>query len=172
MAQLSVIVDPKDIRDIDAAIEELIAIKNRLAANEAFQEVTGMQYSGVQDISTWGVLPTVSADPVQEALDDLWPRLGLRLRKLMKAAAAHTEPYTTADLATALDTDLPTAKSWRANLGRSLNAVGRNHPDAPAFFEQHPQPGGGWHYSVHPAYRDLVRDRDLHEPFADGTIPQ
>src|SRR4051794_15879920 len=97
MAQLPVIVNPRDERDIDAAIEELIAIKNRLLSHQAIQDVTGMQYVGVQDIS--GLATPAHGNPSGDALDDLWPRLGLRLRKLMKAAAARDEPYTTADLA-------------------------------------------------------------------------
>jgi len=171
MSQLSVIVDPLDTADIDAAIDQLIAIKNRLLGHAALKEATGMEYYGVNDLS--GRYAAVDArSTAQAALDDLWPRLGVKLQKLMKAAATLPQPYTTADLAQALGTDTATAKSWRANLGRSLNAVMKNHPDARPFFEQHAQPGGGWHYSLSPDYRPLIKSRDLRESADDRSAPR
>jgi hypothetical protein len=125
-----------------------------------------MQHVGVVDLAA----TTKTAE--EAALDDLWPRVGQNLRKLLKAAAAFTEPYSTQQLADALGSDVATTKSWRANLGRSLNAVYKSVPSAPKFFEEHPQPGGGWLYSIHPVYRQPIAARDLAEPYADGTVPE
>ncbi len=172
MTQLSIIINPKDVRDIDAGIEELIAIKNRLLSHAAMQEALGLEYAGVVDISSGGLVPGYDGTMIESALDDLWPRLGQSLRNLMRAAAGFDQPYTTQDLAKALGSDIRTAKSWRANLGRSLNAVYKNHPHVPRFFEDHPQPGGGGRYSIHPRYRDLIEARDLNEPVSNGTLPQ
>jgi hypothetical protein len=167
---VSVSVDPRNPAEFDAAISELHALKNRWLGIHAVEETTGMESLGTPDLTKVHDAPV--HDAATQALDDLWPRLGRRLRQLMKAAAAFSAPYTTADLAAALNTDPKTAKSWRANLGRSLNAVAKNVPSAPRFFEEHPQPGGGWHYSIHPAYREAIAERDLLEPNTDGTVPK
>ena len=159
-------VDVRDIADIDAGIDQLLALRDRLIGSE-----NGRGAASALSVSPPSTRHEAanSGNAAEEAMDDLWPRLGRRIRELVRAAASFEQPYATRELAERLAKDLATTRSWRMNLGRSLNAVARNHPDAPPFFQDHAQPGGGWRHSVHPAYRGLVARRDVAEPGPDGT---
>lgn len=168
MFLVSVTADPHRIEDLDAAIAELTAIKNRTANIEAVERSIDKEQVGVADAAS---SPTPSASDAERALDDLWPRINVNLRKLMKAAAAFDQPYDTRLLADALGWTVPATRASRGTLGRSMNAVYSNVPAAPRFFEKHEEPGGKRLASIHPAYRDGIAAQDLLAPYASGTVP-
>jgi hypothetical protein len=157
---LSISIDPSRPEELDAAAELVALLRRQMSSNAAenVAEHMGWKYLGRVDLPP--DYPASADDRiVKRAVDDLWPRLGDTLRDLLIAAATFERPYTTQELAETLGTDTATAKSWRANLGRSLNAVAKNFPAAPPFFDEHANPEGGWKYALNPLYVPLIREK-------------
>jgi hypothetical protein len=140
--------DVTDVSEFDAAIAVLVAARERASATARAAPA--------------GPGPTT----LDAAVGNLWPRLGGRMRRLMYAAAK-LDDWTIIDLSAELSETPGTVRSRRANLVRSLNAVARAYPDAPAFIEKLPSGRS----RMHADYRPLVAGRDYNEPLADGSLP-
>jgi hypothetical protein len=107
------------------------------------------------------------SDPAQQAVDDLWNRVGPDGRNLVITAAAIDGRFTLTDVAKVLDEDVSTIVSRFANLGRSLKRIKEQVPAAPDFFVEAQKTAEGWTFLMPQSIRDAVTQK-AHEE-TDGS---
>ena len=98
-------------------------------------------------------------DPAQQAVDDLWNRVGGAGRELVTTAAAIDGRFTLTDVAEMLNEDLSKIVSRFANLGRSLKRTKESVPGSPDFFVDWEKTAAGWTFSMQPQIRNAVRQK-------------
>lgn len=101
-------------------------------------------------------IPTVA----ERQVDQLWPRLGDHLQRLIKVSATDfedAESFTFEDLAGKLDEEIETVKSWHRNLSRSLKRVEREvGPGLPVLDGSWSDADGRMHYRMPAEMRRAV----------------
>ena len=102
---------------------------------------------------------------------DLWSRIGLSLRTLVKASAVPDGKFSLGDLAEALGQPPNSIRSRFANLGRSIKAMQQAVPGAPHLYHEFERRDGLWYFTMPEAYREVVLRTDLAEPYSDGSLP-
>jgi hypothetical protein len=115
--------------------------------------------------------PSYIPDPAQQAVDDLWNRVGDTGRELVITAAAIDGRFALTDVAEVLNEDLSKIVSRFANLGRSLKRTKERVPGAPPFFEEEEKTAAGWTFSMPQSIRDAVRQKAHEKPNGPGSTP-
>jgi hypothetical protein len=96
-------------------------------------------------------------DPAQQAVDDLWNRVGDSGRELVITMAAIDGRFSMTDVAGMLNEDLSKIVSRFANLGRSLKRTQERFPGT--WFVEEEKTAAGWTFLMSPPIRDAVRQK-------------
>jgi hypothetical protein len=115
--------------------------------------------------------PSSIPDLAEQAVDDLWNRLGASGRELVITAAAIDGRFALTDVAEVLNEDLSKIVSRFANLGRSLKRTKECVPGAPPFFVEEEKTTAGWTFLMPQSIRDAVRQKAHGKPNGPGSNP-
>jgi hypothetical protein len=123
------------------------------------------------EVEKGGQGPSYIPHLAQQAVDDLWDRVGDTGRELVITAATIDGRFTLTDVAEVLNEDLSKIVSRFANLGRSLKRTKERVPDAPPFFVEEEKTAAGWTFSMPQSIRDAVGQKAHEKPNGSGSSP-
>jgi hypothetical protein len=115
--------------------------------------------------------PSYIPDLAQQAVDDLWNRVGDTGRELVITAAAIDGRFALTDVAEMLNEDLSKIVSRFANLGRSLKRTKERVPGSPRFFVEEEKTAAGWTFLMPQSIRDAVGQKAHVKPNGSGSTP-
>jgi hypothetical protein len=164
MITISLHLDPDSPQDVAQAQRILDRLDDAPAATTAPAAQSVPEVPSPQPI---GSPESVAA----EAVADLWSRIGLSLRELVKASAEPEGKFSLRDLAEALGQPPNSIRSRFANLGRSIKATREAVPAAPPLYEEAERRDGLWYFTMPKAFRDVILRTDVAEPYSDGSLP-
>jgi hypothetical protein len=116
-------------------------------------------------------VPSPTPDLAQQAVDDLWNRIGATSRELVITAAAIDGRFGLTDVAQVLNEDLSKIVGRFANLGRSLKRTEASVPGAPQFFTDAEKTAAGWTFLMPQSIRDAVRQKAHGKSNGPGSTP-
>lgn len=129
-------------------LDQLIAISQDPDERPAFAGTTNESHG-----------PSHGPDLAEQAVNDLWNRVGDSAHELLAAAAEINGKFAMADIAEALDEELSVIVSRFANLGRSIKRTRERVPGAPTFFEEEDKTADGWTFTMPQSIRDAITQK-------------
>jgi hypothetical protein len=112
-----------------------------------------------------------SADACQRWLDNLWPRLGQSMRRLVKETENYPGRFNIEQLATALGRPLLSVRnSMNGPLAKALDSTRKAVPDGPRDIYVWYNVGTHYEAEIYPPLRTLLKDKGIDSDF--NTIPR